>query len=109
MNQQLTEDQLKDIEALGERIGFLLKVARLSDEMKQEIIRTIPAMNADQLLQLEERLAQLLPNENSDLDVETAKRVEEIKAEYKNEQEKILDNEKDELNAIHEELNQLES
>lgn len=109
MNQQLTEDQLKDIEALGERIGFLLKVARLSDEMKQEIIRTMPAMNADQLLQLEERLAQLLPNENSDLDAETAKRVEEIKAEYKNEQEKILDNEKDELNAIHEELNQLES
>lgn len=109
MNQQLTEEQLNGIEALGERIGFLIKVARLSDEMKQEIIRTLPAMNADQLLQLEERLAQLLPNENSDFDTETAKRVEEIKAEYRNEQEKILDAEKDELNAIHEELNNLES
>lgn len=108
MNNMLTEAQLNDIEALGERIGFLIKVARLSEEMKQEIIRTLPAMNVDQIIQLEERLVQLLPNENSDFDAQTAKRIQEIKADYLKDQEAILDAEKDELNAIHEELNNLE-
>jgi len=104
-------DQAKTIaKAYGQRLGFLISVLNVAEEVKEAMLELVAAMTLEQI----ERFCEILENgfileQTSEIDRAFVKELEHIKEEYEEEQvsavmtaeKKLLDLEKRLLSTTH--------